>query len=370
MEIDLSKIDQTQFMVHPCEFNGETMHLVQPQHIGCKWTQQNKFFRSSVWNSGGELVSCGFPKFVNWGENPDVFPVPTSLKNCDIIEKTDGSLLIVSKYKGKFIIRTRGTIDASKMNNGNEIETFKTKYASVFQFQPHYETRPFSLLFEWVSPDNRIVIRFNEPEFFLVGAIYHDTGKLWTQDWLDTLAKSWGCPRPTRYSFNSVPDLMFNINDWKNKEGVCVYSSDGQMIHKVKSSWYLVRHRLKEEFSSFEKLLDFYIEEKCPDFSTFSNRVSEVTDWETVTQLIGDISKCVDAKDTVLKIMKGMWVFVSQRLLPMGDPKDKKVRGEMAKLVISSYGKTNRTSMVFKILDNKELDNDDMKRLFYQVLKH
>ena len=121
-------------MMHPHVLNNETVWLVQPQSIGCKWRQDNKFFRSVVVNEDGEIVSMGFSKFTNYGENPEHFPTPDSLKGCVCLEKIDGSLLIVSKYKGNFILRTRGTVDASKLDNCYELEVFKQKNAKFFEF--------------------------------------------------------------------------------------------------------------------------------------------------------------------------------------------------------------------------------------------
>ena len=118
MKIDISSIDRTQFMVHEHSLNGEIVYLIQPQHIGTKWRQDNKHMRSVVVNYAGEVISASFPKFTNYGENPEHFPVPTSLKNATVVEKLDGSTLIVSKYNGQYILRTRGTVDASTMANG------------------------------------------------------------------------------------------------------------------------------------------------------------------------------------------------------------------------------------------------------------
>src|SRR4051812_44284515 len=94
MKIDLQAVDKTQFMMHEHIVNGEVLTLIQPVHIGATWNQDNKKFRSSVWNSEGKLVSAGFPKFTNWGEKPEQFPVPKSLTGCTVTEKLDGSLLI------------------------------------------------------------------------------------------------------------------------------------------------------------------------------------------------------------------------------------------------------------------------------------
>ena len=100
MKIDLNTIDRESFYVNEHVWNGERVYLVVPKEMGCVWTQENKIFRSSVWNYDGELISASFPKFVNWGEKPETFPTPSSLDNTTIVDKLDGSTLIVSKYKG------------------------------------------------------------------------------------------------------------------------------------------------------------------------------------------------------------------------------------------------------------------------------
>jgi hypothetical protein len=168
MKIDLDAIDREQFMVHQHLLGGEVLWLVQPQHIGCKWTQLNKHLRSSLWSNDGDLVSAGFPKFTNWGENPDNFPLPTSLKNTVVVEKLDGSLLIVTKYKGQFILRTRGTSDASRLDNGAELELFRATYLPkliAFVDATHgadIETWNVSYLFEWTSPLQKIILNYGD----------------------------------------------------------------------------------------------------------------------------------------------------------------------------------------------------------------
>lgn len=362
MKIDLTKIDSESFMVHPHVVNDETAWLIQPCHIGTKWNSSNKILRSCLTDADGNIISLGFPKFVNWGENPDNFPVPHTLKNSVCMDKLDGSLLIVSKYKGKFILRTRGTSDASKMDNGHELEVFKQKYAKVFDFQPHFETWPFSILFEWTTPLNRIVIRYgDEPEFSLVGGVYHDNGKLWTQDYLDDVAKGFGCPRPIRYSFGSISDLLTDIDAWQGREGVCVYSNDDQTIHKCKSMWYLTRHRLKEELNNIEKIVDLFIQEKSFDYTSFMEKIVSVLDWETANEIRGDVSRVCDAYKEVQLINNHMKMFV--------EPLRRMSRKDAAQKIISSYSNTNRASFCFSILDGKELTSDQLKKLLWQCLK-
>jgi hypothetical protein len=370
MKIDLNAIDQEQFMVHPHVVNGETLWLIQPQHIGCKWVQENKHFRSSVWNDEGELVSAGFPKFTNWGENPENFPVPQSLKNATIVEKIDGSLLIVSKYKGNYILRTRGTVDASKLDNGYEIEVFKRDYLpKLVEFievtcNVPKDTWLISYLFEWVSPENRIILNYGDaPEWYFVGAVGHTDYSVSSQEMLDGLADKTGFKRPVTYDFPSVEALMADVEQWKGKEGVCVYSKDGQRIHKVKGLWYLALHRMKEALASIDKVVDVYFSQGTPSYQEFEKYITDMFDYELWQQVRPEASRICDAYKDVQKIIEGMKVFVDETLKPM------KTRREQAERVLSSYGNTNRASFVFALLDSKPLTAEQEKKLLYQCLK-
>ncbi len=126
MWTDLSKIDTENFIVRKGLVAGEECTLVFPNHIGCKWSKDNMIFRSSMWNSEGSLISAGFKKFFNYGEQPDLVPHPESTRGAEAIMKVDGSLLTVSKYRGELIIRTRGTVSAYMHDNGPEIDILRT----------------------------------------------------------------------------------------------------------------------------------------------------------------------------------------------------------------------------------------------------
>ena len=374
MKIDLTQIDAEQFMVHPHIVDGQMIHLIQPQHIGCKWTQANKHLRSSVWDNDGNLISAGLPKFTNWGENPEHFPVPTSLKNTNVVEKIDGSLLIVSKWRGRHILRTRGTVDAHKLDNGHELTLFEQNILPLLESNfdcpiPGGNTG-ISFLFEWVSPVQRIILNYGDsPDWYLVGIVLHDTYQLMSQKFLDEFAASKGIKRPASYTFPDVPSLMAAVEQWKGKEGVVIYSDHDQMPHKAKGFWYLALHRMKEALASFDKVVDVWSEQGEPSYTDFEAFITNQFDYELWQQVRGEASRICDAAKDVQQIVNGMQKYVDGTLLPIGDPKDKKVRGQQARQVVASYGITNRANFVFKLLDGKPLEADDRKKLLYQVLK-
>lgn len=347
-------------MVHPHFINGEVFYLVQPQHIGTKWSQQNKHFRSSLWTAQGELVSAGLPKFTNFGENPEHFPVPTSLKNCQVVTKLDGSSLIISRYKGEFIIRTRGTVDATKMDNGHEIVLFKEKYPVLFDPKSN-ETWEASYVCEWVSPINQIVLKYPEPELYLIGAINHEDYSLVGQGHLDNMAALLKLKRPIYYEFDSITDLISSIEKWENLEGVCLYSNNGQTIHKIKSAWYLLGHRLKSELSSIDKIIDLWFVIGKPDYQGFVEYIQSHFDFEIFENSRGYISKIIDGWKETERIIAHMDEFI----LPLKT----KTRKEAAIAIQSAYSITNRAGMLFSKLDGKSLTAEQEKKLLYQVLK-
>jgi hypothetical protein len=363
MKIDIQKVDLTQFMVHEHSLNGEIVYLIQPQHIGTKWTQDNKHMRSVVVNYAGEVISASFPKFTNWGENPDHFPVPNSLKNATIVEKLDGSTLIVSKYNGQYILRTRGTVDASKLANGFELELFKSTILN--KLQDNNDTWDYSIIWEWLSPINKIVLSYgDEPMWKLIGFINHINYSLAQQDMLDAMAKKYDLLRPEIYTFTDISDMLQIVDKWQNKEGVCLYSKNDQVIHKIKASKYLLLHHLKSELSSLEKVLDVWLEQGMPDYQTFYNYIFTTFDFELAEQIKGTISRICDAKKEVDLIVSGMNEFVNNRL------KTLPTRKLQAEQVISAYGNTNRASFLFKLLDGKSLGKEEYKKLLFQVLKN
>jgi hypothetical protein len=91
LKIDLSKIDLENFVIKSEKVGGELCHLVTPNKAGTKWDKQNLIYRSSMWNSKGELISASFKKFFNHLESPDLYPNPEKhIFDWNIPEKIDG----------------------------------------------------------------------------------------------------------------------------------------------------------------------------------------------------------------------------------------------------------------------------------------
>ena len=90
MQINFSDYDLSEFIVKEDLFCGIPAKLIIPNHIGTKFNQKNKIFRSSIWDLNGKLLSASYPKFVNMFENPDNFPFYDDGEHI-FVDKIDGS---------------------------------------------------------------------------------------------------------------------------------------------------------------------------------------------------------------------------------------------------------------------------------------
>lgn len=250
------------------------------------------------------------------------------------------------------------------MDNGYELDAFQPILDRLIRnFESKGETWDFSLLFEWLSPTNVIVINYGDkPQFRLIGQVNHADYSLGSQKSLDFLADVIGVDRPETFSFGSIKDLLAQVDNWKGREGVCIYSKGGQEIHKVKASKYLFCHRMKSEVSSLENVLDVWLSQGKPSYIDFYNYIVNTFDYEIAEMARENISTICDSYKEVLKIVAYMKEFVT--------PLKNIPRKDAALKIISSYGNTNRSGFLFKFLDSKELSDDDVKKLIFQVTKN
>jgi len=364
MQINFQDYDLSEFIVKDVIFCGIDAVLINPNHIGTKFTQKNKIFRSSIWSKDtGILLSAGLKKFVNFSENPENFPVPTSLNGCKIVDKIDGSCVIIDLINRNLSMRTRGTSTYATMENAKDFDYCLSKYPAIAIWLASNSN--YSLLFELTTPNLKIVLDYgNEPDFWLIGAINKNDYSLMTQDKLDELSKEIGVKRPEYYTFSSMDSLLDSIRAIEGKEGCCLYSKNDSEIHKIKGETYLKLHRFKSN-ATFENTVDLFVEFGMPSYQEFEAKLIQTFDFECYQMVRGFISTICDGWKEVKKIEDGMKKFVdSIKNLPTR--KDKALR------IIESYGgeSNNRAGMIFTILDNKPFTNDMYKKLLYQVTKN
>lgn len=357
MKINLNNIDREQFNVSFHEIAGETCYLVTPHYVAPVWTPENLIFRSSLWNSQGEPISLSWKKHFNFDERPDIDPIPNSLDGMELVEKIDGSTLLISKYRDTLIVRTRGTVDATKLDNGDEIALFKERYPLVFDSINIGEYA--TLIFEWVSPRNQIVIPYAQPDIYLTGCIWHYQYDYMSQYMLDDLSKLLGVKRPRRYQFDTIPQMLEAVNAFKGVEGICAYYNKGQSWRKIKAAQYLILHRFKENVTQ-GNILDLFFQYQHPDLALFKELIRQHFDWECAQM----------ASELVIKISEANMRAVSRynligaRLMQLKEWS----RRDAALKIQEWYDGLDR-SLAFHILGGKALDDKLLRKMIEEELE-
>jgi len=283
--IDLSMIDKSEFKM--VSLDGLT--LIVPRKNKFDWRDDEKWLRSVVVNDVGDIVSCSWPKFGNYGEfSDDTDILNTALATKKIVrfcQKEDGTLLIRSVINEKVILRTRGTLYGGEYDeDGNEPfrvrfqRVAEKKYPMILDASWMSER---SLLFEYVAPNNRIVIQYATEDLIFLGAIYHNCS---INTWQDTIkiALSGNLNLVNLHSLSHDPiKLLLEIENWES-EGIVVRCENSQVLVKVKSAKYLAKHRMK--FSMNYKFMVEFIElSTITDETGLIKKLQECDyDWETI----------------------------------------------------------------------------------------
>jgi hypothetical protein len=295
--LDISKI-RSDFRV----VSQDGLNLVCPKKNMWDWSDEEKWLRSVVVDDNGLVVSCAWKKFGNYGEfSTDTSVLDWALKHKKPVlftHKEDGSLCIRSVMNNRVVMRTRGTLYGGYAEEGEETfaERFQkvaaNKYPAVLD-PSMFQDR--SLLFEYVSPTNRIVINYKEDDLVFIGAIIHGNLRICSWAELELIASSFDLNLVKVHELpTSSVEIIHAVNEWDD-EGVvtrCNFSPvpfgpkaeiiKDQVLVKIKSAKYLAKHRMK--FSMSYKFMVEFVE-----LSTIVGEAELVKklrdcdyDWETI----------------------------------------------------------------------------------------
>lgn len=346
------------FCFQDCNFCGIESFLIYPKHLGVKWTKENLIFRSLICDKEGNPLSCGFPRFVNLGELPEVFPPPLNLNNCNVVEKLDGSAMLCSYHNNILNIRTRCTASYKQLDNYKDFEFVAQKYNIENLCKEFSE---FTWLFEIVTPNQRIVLDYgDEPDAYLIGAIWKKDYSLLSQSELDLVANKLNLKRPKRYNFTDLDELVKYIKEAKDIEGVCIYSDQDTKIHKLKSEFYLAAHRMKSELGSINRVAEFYAQCGLVSEETFRMMLDNSFDFEVINRAKVDIEKVCEAIGKVRNLFVSICGVVTGLKIKNSD------RKFQANYIINRF--PEHKDIAFLLLDGKELSSKNIEKLMKSFL--
>lgn len=238
MKIDLTKVDPARFYLN---VRGEHV-LVIPRKNNWEWHDSELYQRSALCLSDGTVVSSGWPKFFNVGErgpeSVQALAAACRAGRVYAMPKHDGSLIVASWVNGKTHLRTRGS-DTLGDFEAAVLPLMRKQHPEVFDEKFWYGDS-LSCLYEYVSPDNQVILKYDEPELKFIGSVQQD-GRI--------------IPVVEELLPNKVEDLevfMSTVAAQENIEGFVLYEhldNGDWRLHKVKTDWYKQLHALASQVS-------------------------------------------------------------------------------------------------------------------------
>ena len=203
----------------------------------------------------GNVILRGFEKFFNWKQLTEYENYSKEFKNeyseveynpnhqYNFYEKLDGSLILLAEYKKRFVAAT--TSSSYNPYTQNALKWFykKENYKALLNY---LRAKNITLAFEYISIKNPIVIHYTHTDYVLIGAHDNKTGKRYSQEKLNQIAKGFGFSQPKvyQYTFEEIKDVMDNAKDI---EGFVLENTHGKLIKFKTEEWF----RLKDYYGIF-----------------------------------------------------------------------------------------------------------------------
>lgn len=243
-------------------------------------------FKEGRWQNP---VCWAFDKFGNYGES---YVPKIDWATSFVTEKVDGSLIKMWYNAGSWYISTNGTIDAfnaptSEAKYGNFGELF---YATVCNYYRLFDSfldglnENLTYMFELVGPYNRVVIPYEKPAVYFLGARDKYTGEEYLCNAIN--AENLGVSkfnRPQIYQLLTLDDCVRVAETFSwDQEGFVVCDANFNRV-KVKSPAYVMAHFARNNNVITKKhlikviLLNEVEEFKCyaADYEDVLNEVQE-----------------------------------------------------------------------------------------------
>jgi RNA ligase len=323
--------------------------------------------RGITFNDFGECICRPFHKFFNVGEREE-----TLLKNIQwdkvthVLNKIDGSLLCPVDIDGQIFWKTKKSfysdIAIKIQNEWNKRHEFWNKYNS---FIWKHGSPNCTMMFEYISPDNRIVIDYKTEELVYLCQRDIESGK-----YFDFAQITYNYMNINQTIKNKIDyeNIIYDIKQEEEKEGYVFYTSDNQ-AYKVKTQWYLDRHHLLSSLSYKEifkmiaeeriddvvselrlnrydkqvKIIEFLIHEYSVLIKHEHIVVNELYN-EIMFRLLGEEGREISRKDFAERASKTTYAGI---LFAMYDNKEEQVEKIIQKNVLTFLMKTYKNKVLF-----------------------
>lgn len=196
----------------------------------------------------GKVLARPLHKFQNIGQTPDTQPHMLDFSKPHVImEKLDGSMIHPAIVDGEVVFMTRmGRTDVARKAERHLDERLGHGLGVMCR-------NSVTPIFEWTSPDNRIVVRYEESQLTLLAVRDNHTGK-----YVDPhpYGKLLDIPVVTHHNpqHTSAADFLAYARAIQGAEGFVVRFDNGLWV-KAKGDDYVLKHRAKDSILQEKNIL-------------------------------------------------------------------------------------------------------------------
>lgn len=218
-------------------------------------------------NKTGAIIARPFHKFFNLNQHEETmdYNIDISMIDC-YMTKEDGSMIHAFKTSDsdEILFGTKmGVTDVSKqmLDDIPNLDVIK-------KFSNSMLILGYTPIFEYVSPINKIVLKYKEPKMILTAIRHMITG-----EYLDISGKgkfridpSYGIEVVKSFDYDSVDIGSFasNIDNMIGIEGFIIKYKNGHMF-KIKTSEYVFIHKTKEQILNDRYIIKLMMEGEIDD---------------------------------------------------------------------------------------------------------
>lgn len=246
-------------------------------YVDYNFTQDDTFFghgaefrkecRGLKFYPDGRLMARPLGKFFNVSERPDTQPniLPWDEPH-HVLTKRDGSMIHTAIVDGKTRLMTRAGITEVALQTEDWLWNRSGIHERYDNFFTHMEECGFTPIFEYTSPKNRIVLKYEDTSLTLLAIRDKYTGEYVLYDRMCQLAAHYDVPCVDAWSVDTsnAGNFVKYVSSMTGIEGCVVRWSDGRMV-KLKCEEYVAYHRAKDGLQHEKNVLSLVINNKDDD---------------------------------------------------------------------------------------------------------
>lgn len=214
-------------------------------------------------NDTGKILRRPFQKFFNLGERESVNLNVISKKDTAVIlEKLDGSMIVPFVSGDKIVWGTK----MGDTHIAPKVEQFIANNLNYANFFDRCEYENVSPIFEWINPEDRIVIDYGKEQNLILTAMREKvSGQYFDYSKMSTYANIFGIPVVKQLHHNVLNEqFVESAKQESGVEGYVVRFSDGNMV-KIKNDWYVQIHRAKSYLTKERHVVKLIVEGQIDD---------------------------------------------------------------------------------------------------------